>query len=1057
MASVKRECSSLRMGLYAVVFFVSALAVSLVGVPENAIASEAQVANDAKPNLVKSDSLLFEGDGYAVPLEVEDDSESDEGDSDIVGSSDDQVYDGALLDQVEKDPVVGDANDVDDLGGHESDNAQNPPSNLLPTDGVASEKDEEESTGNLSNGGGFDEAKDLLQNDISSSKEKAESEETTVADLSSKTPAVTEVPAVKSESTATKESAAAKALVATKAPAYSKVDNGAYIIRTFWGKAVDVASASTGNGANVQSWSNNYTAAQRFYIQSVGQSKAGEWFYVIKNTNSGKVLDCTSGRKTPGTNIQQYSSNNSDAQHWYLRKTTVGGKESYQIVSLLSGLVLDVSGGSHSDGANIQIWGKNGTEAQAFLLSKCTAIIEDGAYVISTALPGRRVMDVASASPDNGAAIQTYAANGTLAQAFALTYDKSSGYYAIVNYASGRVVDVTSGSSNEGTPLQQYASNGTKAQKWQILKNANGTYTFVSAIGGKAIDVRNGSSSNGARLQQYTRNNTKAQQFTLKKTTPVFEGGTVMLRNGSNTYMVADVKDGSKRAGGVLQLYSPNYTFAQKYRIVVREDGYCTIRSIGSGLYVAASKSGALSQQKAGDASLDYLWTITPTKNGHFALTSVEKGIRFGVSGKASQGTVLTKGSSSLASSWNMLNVALVQDGLYTLASLKNANLVFDIADASLKTGANVRLWQTNGTNAQKFYIRHIGNDQYTIQSAWSALSLDVKNGDARSGSNVWQYAYNGSKAQKWRIVWDGAGGFVFKSALGSFSLGTASNVSNGSNVALKPYDVANSNQRFTLSQTTFKPLTMSDQIAVLDAIAGRGLNVFKSLDSLSKSTLNQLKKAIGNYESRGKSVSFLMMDLNSGSGISYGIDNKYYSASTIKGPYVAAVNKYYPWLINSWRNTMYDIINVSSNEAYAYLRHSVGDEPLKKLINDTHAWNFNSGSDYVWYSARDLAKLWVGVGNYLTSSSANAGWCRSVFGSNSWITSRPALSSKGCTVYAKSGWVDGDITVHNEGCIVMDGANPYLMVVMTTQTSNESWCMSNLMKALDRAHGDLT
>ncbi|QOS67188.1 hypothetical protein GS424_011675 [Eggerthella guodeyinii] len=48
------------------------------------------------------------------------------------------------------------------------------------------------------------------------------------------------------------------------------------------------------------------------------------------------------------------------------------------------------------------------------------------------------------------------------------------------------------------------------------------------------------------------------------------------------------------------------------------------------------------------------------------------------------------------------------------------------------------------------------------------------------------------------------------------------------------------------------------------------------------------------------------------------------------------AINKHYPWLLDSWSGKMYDTISVSSNEAYAYLRHSVGDRPLENLNDET-------------------------------------------------------------------------------------------------------------------------
>ena len=565
--------------------------------------------------------------------------------------------------------------------------------------------------------------------------------------------------------------------------AFEKLEDGAYMIKSALGKNVDISSAGKRNGDNVQTWSNNYSAAQRFYLQAQGRGSSGEWYYTIKNVNSGKVLDCASGGTKSGTNVQQYAANGTGAQHWYLRKTGA----MYQIVNVKSGLMLDVSGARKANGANIQIYQGNNTLAQLWRLMYCAAAVEDGAHEIVSTLPGKRVLDVASASADNGAVIQTYTPNGTLAQSFSLSYEKSSGYYVVTNYGSGRVVDVAGCSNAQGAAVQQYASNGTKAQKWQIVKNQNGSFTFFSAIDGKVLDVVGGKAANGVPMQQYSANGTRAQQFTLRTVKPEAAVGTVMLRNGANTYLVADVANGSTANGAKLQLYDANYTFAQKFQIVVDKSGFYTVRMIGSGLYLTVSKSGTVSQQETGDSSKDYFWSLTPTATGHFSLSSSKLGLSLGLSGNAASGKALQGVSSKqTTSTWNMLPVQLISDGYYTVASLNNAGLVLDVSGASLKYGANVRLWSQNGTNAQKFYISHVGSGQYAVSNAWSSLRLDVKNGVAAVGSNIQQYGSNGTKSQKWKIDWDEAGGFVFKSTLGSFSMGSSSNPANGSNVYLK-------------------------------------------------------------------------------------------------------------------------------------------------------------------------------------------------------------------------------------------------------------------------------
>ena len=241
-----------------------------------------------------------------------------------------------------------------------------------------------------------------------------------------------------------------------------------------------------------------------------------------------------------------------------------------------------------------------------------------------------------------------------------------------------------------------------------------------------------------------------------------------------------DVQNGSKHSGVVVQLYGQNGTFAQKFQITADEDGGFTVASIVSGLLVSVSESGSVTQQ-AKDTAYVQRWSIVATGDGHFAFVAYDGAHTLGASGVANQGTPLAAltGSSRLASTWNMVLVPLIEDGMYVVAASSNQGCVLDIAAASLRWGGNAQVYGANGTNAQKFYIRNLGGEQYSITNIWSALALDVANGAASVGSNIQQYGWNGTNAQKWQAVWDGVSGVVFKSMLGNFALGV-SGVSSG-------------------------------------------------------------------------------------------------------------------------------------------------------------------------------------------------------------------------------------------------------------------------------------
>ena len=835
--------------------------------------------------------------------------------------------------------------------------------------------------------------------------------------------------------------------------AYEQIEEGAYIIQSELGSVLDVNGGGTSNGTNVQIYSDNVSAAQRFNIKAAGQDASGEWYYTITNVNSGKVLDVDSNKTTNGANVQIYTSNSTEAQKWYIRAAlTKNGNTYYNLVGVASGKVLDVAGGVKDNGTNVQIYAANGTAAQNWLLKLCAATVADGAYIVESSINTKFVMDISSGSANDSARAQLYTNNGTLAQAFAFNYDSYSGYYVITNYNSGKVVDVASGSGAQCNKIQQYVANGTKAQWWQVVANADGTYTFRTAINGRAMDVPSAKAKNSNGLQLYDSNNTAAQKFTLVSTDPEFPTGVVVLRNSANTNLAMDVPSGKATDGGSLQVYAPNGTVAQKFMIESDGEGAYYVRTINGGLYLSADSSGAITQRSL-DSAYMQSWTIAATDDGHFTLTPVGSKRALGVA-NVKQSGALSAASSAKGKSWNLISTALISNGLYTIALASNTNLVLDIDGASLKNAANVQMYTSNNTNAQKFYIYNTGNNVYTITNAYSTKRLDVANAKAEAGNNVWQYDANSTNAQKWTIEWVD-GNFVIKSKLGDCALSAASEKS-GANVQLAAYDTTDTLQQFALQSTSMKALTTSELINVLDTYSkGNSLVVFKAMNSLSTSTLNALNSAIKAIQNAGRSVAFTMIDLTTGVGISYNSDVVYASACSIKAPYTIALNEYVPSSLSAYRSEMFSALDVSNNETYCEYFYDYGRWPLEKYNSIAHVSDFSWTGWTARYTAEDLCRMWVVSANYLlNNTSSNCSWLKDVLSDNSATMTRSAVSGYGVsTVYAKSGWTDWART---EGALVMAGDHPYVTGIMTNGNLSYSGLISDLAAAIYRAHQEL-
>ena len=161
-------------------------------------------------------------------------------------------------------------------------------------------------------------------------------------------------------------------------------------------------------------------------------------------------------------------------------------------------------------------WWQYAEKTDIFDKIKKKYLIPDGTYTIASTLNLTKVLDIDSASSDQGAKLQLWHRNGTNAQKFRVAYDKN-GYYTIQAMCSGKLIDVPGASNKKSTQLWQYDNNGTDAQKWYILPSRNKSYRIVSKSNGMSIDVKEAKTKNGTPIQCYPSNGTNAQNFRFIK------------------------------------------------------------------------------------------------------------------------------------------------------------------------------------------------------------------------------------------------------------------------------------------------------------------------------------------------------------------------------------------------------------------------------------------------------------------------------------------------------------------------------------------------------------
>lgn len=95
-------------------------------------------------------------------------------------------------------------------------------------------------------------------------------------------------------------------------------------------------------------------------------------------------------------------------------------------------------------------------------------------------------------------------------------------------------------------------------------------------------------------------------------------------------------------------------------------------------------------------------------------------------------------------------------DGSITLCSAINQNYVIDVSGSRVACGTNIQLWRSNGTAAQRWYPEKVpGNANiYILRSALNRnYVLDLNNSTCSAGNNIHLWEYNGSSAQKWLFI----------------------------------------------------------------------------------------------------------------------------------------------------------------------------------------------------------------------------------------------------------------------------------------------------------------
>lgn len=289
------------------------------------------------------------------------------------------------------------------------------------------------------------------------------------------------------------------------------------------------------------------------YNESIG-------YYRIINPTTNTLLGVESG-----TNKLIVSEpNGSCFQNWNISRAKDGY---YVFFSSCAGDTMDLN-----QEGNI-VLGNNNNLWKIREVSDNTRALADGAYKIASGFSRDYVFD-----GDTGDLIlKERKIFNDRSQLFDIKYDEDTGWYSIINQASGLSLDLCGDNSANETKITLWTYHGASNQQWMIRQDQDGYYHIFSISSGKALDIYGGELQSNRNIVIWPEKASKDEQWEF-----------IPVNNNNEEHLDGEYKFYSKLSGnpvidisgGVYQnmgsgqaiIYTDNGTYASNQIFNIKYD-----------------------------------------------------------------------------------------------------------------------------------------------------------------------------------------------------------------------------------------------------------------------------------------------------------------------------------------------------------------------------------------------------------------------------------------------------------------------------------------------------
>lgn len=304
------------------------------------------------------------------------------------------------------------------------------------------------------------------------------------------------------------DAAKAQQIYNTNAPASRAVHHPAYfmLVNRNSGKAIDLISGNTSNGAAVSQWSYDYGGPnQRWALAPTENSD----HFRITSWVSGKSICIENDSTSTGAKAHAFDyTGNNNAQQFDLIDA---GNGYYKIRNVKSNLMLEITNAGTANNDRVQQNTDDGSTNQQWRLQPW------GDYFIRSTT-GKYVC-IANSGSSNGNAIVQYSWENNPWFVWRMEGVTNGHLKASSINALGRVIGIPGASNVAGTDSQLYDYNVANVgdQKLRIIPKTNGLFKFRYVHSDMAWDLPGGNTANLIPLEQYPDNGNSWQDFQLER------------------------------------------------------------------------------------------------------------------------------------------------------------------------------------------------------------------------------------------------------------------------------------------------------------------------------------------------------------------------------------------------------------------------------------------------------------------------------------------------------------------------------------------------------------